>query len=109
MFSSSKIFTVCIAVVAFSSGVHAEKEVAQTLGLVHHHGLGVGVGGVGVGVGGVGVGAPYYVGGVGVGAPNYVGYGYPAGAPTGVSASATASASANAGAGAAYRKLRSAA
>ena len=102
---------VCIAVVAFSSGVHAEKEVAQTLGLVHHHGLGVGVGGVGVGVGGVGVGvgAPYYVGGVGVGAPNYVGYGYPAGAPTGVSASATASASANAGAGAAYRKLRSAA
>ena len=139
MFSSSKIFTVCIAVVAFSSGVHAEKEVAQTLGLVHHHGLGVGVGGVGVGVGGVGVGvggvnvgvgAPNYVGGVnvGVGAPNYVGTSYPVGTSTGTadastgaagaatgtagaSASATANASANAGAGtgATYRKLRSAA
>ncbi|UIZ24173.1 hypothetical protein KXD40_008303 [Peronospora effusa] len=109
MFSSNKIFAVCIAVVVLSSGVHAEKEVAETFGLYHNHGLGVGVvGGVGGGVGGgigvgggvgggvkagVGYGAPTYVGGV-YGAPNYVGYGYPAGTSTGGAAAASASATA---------------
>ena len=110
MFSSSKIFAACIAVVIFSSDVHAEKEVAETLGLLGLHGLGVGVGvggypglGIGVGVGGYpGVDAGVYTG---VGAGGYGGYPV----NNGNYASASASANANAGAGATYRKLRSAA
>ncbi|KAE9264001.1 hypothetical protein PR003_g32954, partial [Phytophthora rubi] len=55
MFNNAKIFVLCIAAVALSSGVRAEQEVAQTLiggpGLV-----GVGIPGVAsVGVGGLGV------------------------------------------------------
>ncbi|KAI9991507.1 hypothetical protein PInf_019201 [Phytophthora infestans] len=82
MFSNNKIFALCIAVVALSSHVQAEKQVAETFGLLGwvapgYVGPGVGVGvpgvasvGVGVGVNGVGVGVP----GVGVGV-NGVGVG----------------------------------
>lgn len=105
MFSSNKIFAACIVAVVFSSVAHAEKEVAETLGLLGLHGLGVGVGvdaGVyGGGYPGVGVG---YAGYPGVGYAGYPGVGY-AGYP--VNDGTYASASATAGAGAMNRKLRS--
>ncbi|KAE8989749.1 hypothetical protein PR002_g21360 [Phytophthora rubi] len=55
MVSSSNIFALCIATVALSSGVHAEKAVAETY--VHcGHGVGVyGPGVYGAGVCGPGV------------------------------------------------------
>ncbi|EEY70297.1 uncharacterized protein PITG_19555 [Phytophthora infestans T30-4] len=66
MFSNNKIFALCIAVVALSSHVQAEKQVAETFGLLGVPGVGVGV----PGVASVGVGGPGYVGpGVGVGVP----------------------------------------
>ncbi|EGZ06740.1 hypothetical protein PHYSODRAFT_251998 [Phytophthora sojae] len=125
MFSNSKIFTVCVvAAVAISSGVSAEKEVAETF-FSGPEGVGVGIPGVAtVGVGGTGAYGPGVVspgvsvgvpGVVGVGAPGVVGYnGVNVGAPTtvvnngypaqpsngGATASATATANAN-------RKLRS--
>ncbi|EGZ06646.1 hypothetical protein PHYSODRAFT_340864 [Phytophthora sojae] len=89
MFSSGKIFAMCIAAVAVSSGVHAEREVAETFGLLGlGHGIGVGVPGVasvGVGPGaygpgvvspGASVGVPG-IAGVNVGLPA-VGVGGPA-------------------------------
>ncbi|KAE8960608.1 hypothetical protein PR003_g32547 [Phytophthora rubi] len=109
MFNCEKIFAMCIAAVALSSGVHAETEAAQTL--VGGPGISVGVPGiVNVGVGGaygpgvvgpaVGVGVPGIVnvgvGGHGVGGA-VVNGGYPS-ANGGASASATANAN---------RKLRS--
>ncbi|KAE8877920.1 hypothetical protein PF005_g23552 [Phytophthora fragariae] len=52
MFNSAKIFAMCIAAVALSSGVHAETEVAQG------HGVSVNIPGiVNVGVGPRGSGA----------------------------------------------------
>ncbi|KAF1790027.1 hypothetical protein GQ600_7851 [Phytophthora cactorum] len=81
MFSYNKTAALCLAVVAFSSGVNAKEEAAQTFGLLGaglHGGAGVGAGvgaglygnrggwyGPGVGVGGVGAGWGG-VGGVGV-------------------------------------------
>ncbi|GMF09149.1 unnamed protein product [Phytophthora lilii] len=76
MFTTTKITTLCIAIVALSSGVHAEKEVAETFGLLGLPGVGVGV----PGVASVGVGAPGVVGpGVSVGVPGVasVGVGVP--------------------------------
>ncbi|KAI9987358.1 hypothetical protein PInf_023369 [Phytophthora infestans] len=77
MFSNNKIFALCIAVVALSSHVQAEKQVAETFGLLGVPGVGVGVPGVAsVGVG-VGVGVPGVASvGVGVGL-NGVGVGVP--------------------------------
>ncbi|EGZ06697.1 hypothetical protein PHYSODRAFT_340913 [Phytophthora sojae] len=112
MFSNSKIFTVCVvAAVAISSGVSAEKEVAETF-FSGPEGVGVGIPGVAtVGVGGTGAYGPGVVSpGVGVGVPGVVGVGAPTtvvnnGYPAqpsngGATASATATANAN-------RKLRS--
>ncbi|KAG2973102.1 hypothetical protein PC120_g26197 [Phytophthora cactorum] len=54
MFSYNKTAALCLAVVAFSSGVNAKEEAAQTFGL-----LGAGLhGGAGVGAG-VGAGFVY--------------------------------------------------
>ncbi|KAJ8524816.1 hypothetical protein ON010_g16300 [Phytophthora cinnamomi] len=118
MLSTGKIFVMCIAAVALSSSVRAEREVAQTLiggpGFVSVGVPGVasvGVGGLGVyGPGVYGPGVGVYGPGVGVYGPGY-GYGYNGVAPAaaypstnGGGATATASASANANA---YRKLRS--
>ncbi|KAE9277309.1 hypothetical protein PF008_g28886 [Phytophthora fragariae] len=68
MFNSGKIFSMCIVAVAISSEVRAEREVAETFGL-----LGLGLGhGVSVGVPGiasVNVGLPGAVGGPVVGGP----------------------------------------
>ncbi|KAE8965032.1 hypothetical protein PR001_g28849 [Phytophthora rubi] len=117
MFNNAKIFVLCIAAVALSSGVRAEQEVAQTLiggpGLV-----GVGIPGVAsVGVGGLGVYGPGVYGpgvygpgayGPGVYGPGVYGpgVGYNGAAPAYPSANRGASASASATANA-YRKLRS--
>ncbi|EEY59131.1 uncharacterized protein PITG_11596 [Phytophthora infestans T30-4] len=60
MFSNNKIFGLCIAVVALSSGAHAEKQVAETFGLLDASGVDNGVGVPGVAS--VGVGGPSYVG-----------------------------------------------
>ncbi|KAF1774983.1 hypothetical protein GQ600_25363 [Phytophthora cactorum] len=73
MFSNNKIFALCIAVVALSNGARAEKQVAETFGLLGVPGVGVGVPGslasdVGVGVPGV-VGVNGVVNSVNVGAP----------------------------------------
>ncbi|KAG2979442.1 hypothetical protein PC120_g25141 [Phytophthora cactorum] len=55
MFSNNKIFALCIAVVALSNGARAEKQVAETFGLLGVPGVGVGVPGVAsVGVGIIG-------------------------------------------------------
>ncbi|KAF1774995.1 hypothetical protein GQ600_25376 [Phytophthora cactorum] len=78
MFSNNKIFALCIAVVALSNGARAEKQVAETFGLLGVPGVGVGVPGslasewalvLASGVASVGVGVPGVVGvnGVGVG------------------------------------------
>ncbi|KAI9991489.1 hypothetical protein PInf_019175 [Phytophthora infestans] len=58
MFSNNKIFGLCIAVVALSSGAHAEKQVAETFGLLDASGVDNGVGVPGVAS--VGVGGPSY-------------------------------------------------
>ncbi|KAG3001364.1 hypothetical protein PC119_g16762 [Phytophthora cactorum] len=63
MFSSSKITALCLAVVALSNGAYAEKEAAQTFGL-----LGAGLHG---GAGLYGAGAAGLHGGAGVGAGLY--------------------------------------
>ncbi|KAE8954526.1 hypothetical protein PR002_g32062, partial [Phytophthora rubi] len=113
MLSSSKIFAMCVAAVAVSSGVQAEKEVAETFGLLGlgllgsgllGHGVSVGVPGVasvGVGPGayGPGVVSP----GVSVGVPGIasVGVGLPGvgvGAPAGVNVGAPATVVNNGGA-----------
>nr|AAY43375.1 ipiB-like protein [Phytophthora infestans] len=60
MFSNNKIFGLCIAVVALSSGAHAEKQVAETFGLLDASGVDNGVGVPGVAS--VEVGGPSYVG-----------------------------------------------
>ncbi|KAJ8571976.1 hypothetical protein ON010_g4853 [Phytophthora cinnamomi] len=76
------ISAMCIVAVALSSGANAERQVAETFGLLGlglGHGVGVGVGGVGVGVG-PGVYGPGVVGpGVSVGVPGIasVGVGLP--------------------------------
>ncbi|KAE8877916.1 hypothetical protein PF005_g32233 [Phytophthora fragariae] len=112
MFNNAKIFVLCVAAVALSSGVRAEQEVAQTLiggpGLV-----GVGIPGVAsVGVGGLGVYGPGVYGpgvyGPGVYGPGVYGpgVGYNGAAPAYPSANRGATASASATANA-YRKLRS--
>ncbi|KAE9277315.1 hypothetical protein PR003_g28824 [Phytophthora rubi] len=110
MLNSAKIFAMCIAAVALSSGVLADKEAAQTLvggpgvsvgvpGIVN---VGVGPGAYGPGVVGpaVGVGVPgivnvgvggHGVGGVGYNGGTVVNGGYPS-ANGGASASATANA-----------------
>ncbi|KAG6611731.1 Carbohydrate-binding protein [Phytophthora cinnamomi] len=57
--NSSKILVLCVAAAAVSSGVRAEKEVAETFGLLGVPGVGVGAPGYGYGVGpGVSVGVP---------------------------------------------------
>ncbi|GMF15082.1 unnamed protein product [Phytophthora fragariaefolia] len=123
--SSSKILVVCMAAVAISSGVRAEKEVAETF-FSGPEGVGVGIPGVGtVSVGGPGYGAGVVSPGVSVGGPVGVSVGAPAGytgvnvvnppttvvnggyqnpPPSSNGATATATATANASA----RKLRSA-
>ncbi|KAE9057480.1 hypothetical protein PF007_g31633, partial [Phytophthora fragariae] len=65
--TSSKIFALCVAAATVSSGVCAEKEVAETLGLLGVPGL---VGGL-LGATGLGYGVPGYGGGpaVSVGVP----------------------------------------
>ncbi|KAE9174481.1 hypothetical protein PF004_g26649 [Phytophthora fragariae] len=93
MLSSSHIVGLCIAAAALSSGVRAEKAVAETFGHLHGlHGL-HGVHGVGVGVGvpgvlGVGVGHGLYGPGVygpgvgvGVGVPGVASVGVGVGCP----------------------------
>ncbi|KAG2778289.1 hypothetical protein PC111_g24682, partial [Phytophthora cactorum] len=40
MFSNNKIFALCIAVVALSNGARAEKQVAETFGLLGVPGVG---------------------------------------------------------------------
>ncbi|EEY60363.1 glycine-rich protein [Phytophthora infestans T30-4] len=70
MFSSSKIAAVCLAVVALTNSAYAEKEAAQTLGLLGaglHGGAGLyGAGAAGL-HGGAGVGAGLYGRGAGYG------------------------------------------
>eukprot|EP00644_Phytophthora_capsici_P007587 jgi/Phyca11/537655/estExt2_fgenesh1_pg.C_PHYCAscaffold_1040006 len=61
MFNSIKIFVLCAAM-TLSNNVQAEKQVAETFGLLGVPGVGVGV----PGVASVGVGAPGYIGGPGV-------------------------------------------
>ncbi|KAE8969814.1 hypothetical protein PR001_g27388 [Phytophthora rubi] len=61
--NSSRIFALCVAAAAVSSGVRAENEVAENPGLLGVHGL--------LGATGLGYGAPGYGGGpaVSVGVP----------------------------------------
>ncbi|KAG2792434.1 hypothetical protein PC112_g23864 [Phytophthora cactorum] len=66
MFSYNKTAALCLAVVAFSSGVNAKEEAAQTFGLLGaglHGGAGVGAG---VGAGLYGNRGGWYGPGVGV-------------------------------------------
>ncbi|EEY54075.1 carbohydrate-binding protein, putative [Phytophthora infestans T30-4] len=78
MFSNNKIIAMCIAAVALSSHVQAEKQVAETFGLLSVPGVGVGV----PGVASVGVGGPGYVGpGVGVGVLGVASVGVGVGVP----------------------------
>ncbi|KAF4314667.1 hypothetical protein JM18_008911 [Phytophthora kernoviae] len=102
MFTNTKIFALYIAVVALLSSVYAEKEVAETFGLLGagYPGVGIGVG-VGVpGVAGVGIDVPG-VTSVGVGVPGVasVGVGVPGVANVGVGVPAVGANSVGVGVG----------